>query len=64
LQEKKKNKEKRIRNEIFREVTIQNFLKELGEKPLEYFGHVKILDGTRILRRALELKCERIKCIQ
>jgi hypothetical protein len=58
-------RKERIRNIIFREeITIQNFLKELGEKPLEYFCHVKIMDGTRVLRRALELKCERMKRMQ
>lgn len=46
------------------EVRIQNFLEGLGEKTLEYFGHVKVMDWTKVLRRALELKCERMKCMQ
>lgn len=58
-------RKERIRNEIFREeVLIKNLLKDLGEKPLEYFGYIKIMNGTRVLRRALELKCERMKCMQ
>jgi hypothetical protein len=33
-------------------------LTELKEKRLQWFGHIKRMGGTRILRRALELKCK------
>jgi hypothetical protein len=50
----RKTRRDRIRNEIFREVGIQNLLIEL-EKKQQQFGHLKRMDRTRIPRTSLEI---------
>jgi hypothetical protein len=59
---REKEKKARIRYEIFREnACFQDLLTELEHEQLRWFGHVKRMDRTRILRKELELKFKGIR---
>jgi hypothetical protein len=49
-----KIRKERFRNEIFREVGIQNLVIGLEAKQLQWFGHVRGMDTSGLPRRALE----------
>lgn len=52
-----KGREDRIKYDIFRENSgVQGLLTGLKQEWPQWFGHVKRMDRTRILRRELELK--------
>jgi hypothetical protein len=48
----------RIRNQIFKEVGIQNFLTEKRNRNIQRFGHVQRMDTISILARPSEFKFE------